>query len=331
MKSDESPMDVSASTTHATNITQDLKHCSCGFLMGTADIVPGVSGGTMALIVGVYERLITAISRTDIRFVRHLMAGQFRDAAERIDLRFLSALGCGILVGAGGLASVMKSLLTDHRTMTYAAFSGMILASSLLVARRVRVWNQMQVGLMLLAGVFACWLVTRPALQNPPDSHWYLFLCGVIGITAMILPGISGAFILLLLSRYDTMLTAIHSVVHGEITGDVLGTIAIFAAGCACGLVSFSRVLRRLLSGWHDSTIAVLCGFMLGSLYRIWPFQKDLTPDVEDVKHKIFEHFLPQGFSGEVWAAVILGVMSGGIVLALDGLVGRAREAECRK
>jgi putative membrane protein len=302
----------------------DVRYCASGFLMGAADIVPGVSGGTMALIVGIYERLIAAISRIDRDCVGHLLARRFWAAFHHADLRFLIVLGCGILLGAGGLASMMKLLLNDHRSHTYAAFTGMILASSLIVSRRVSKWTAQRIALMLVAACGAWWLVTLSALQNPPDSLFYLFFCGMIGICAMILPGISGAFILLLLSRYEIVLNAIRSFVHLDWSVGVFTTLVVFSIGCLTGLLTFSRVLRRLLANHHDSTIAVLCGFMLGSLYRLWPFQRDLTPDIEDFKHKTLEHFLPNGLTSEVWAATFIAVIAAALVLTLDVVAGRA-------
>lgn len=291
--------------------------------MGAADIVPGVSGGTMALIVGIYERLIAAISRIDREFIGHFLSRRFRAAFDHADLRFLIVLGFGILTGAGGLASVMKLLLSEHRGNTYAAFTGMILASSLIVSRRIPRWNAQRIGLLVLAACGAWWLVTLSALQNPPDSLLYLFFCGTIGICAMILPGISGAFILLLLSRYETVLDAIRSFVHLDLSLDVLTTLVVFSAGCLSGLLIFSRVLRRLLANHHDSTIAVLCGFMLGSLYRLWPFQRDLAPEVEDFKHKTLEHFLPADLTSEVWSATLIAVVAAALVLTLDVVASR--------
>jgi len=302
----------------------DLRHGSSGFLMGAADIVPGVSGGTMALIVGIYERLIAAISRIDREFTRHVLARRFRDALHHADLRFLMVLGGGIVAGAGGLASVMKLLLNEHRSYTYAAFTGMILASSLIVSRRVPQWTLQRIVLLILAACGAWWLVTLSALQNPPDSMFYLFFCGMIGICAMILPGISGAFILLLLSRYETVLNAIRSFVHLDLSANVLMTLVVFSTGCLTGLLTFSRVLRRLLANHHDSTIAVLCGFMLGSLYRLWPFQRDLTPEIADFKHKTLEHYVPNVLTSEVWSAAFIAVVAAALVLTLDVVASRA-------
>ncbi|HIF01716.1 MAG TPA: DUF368 domain-containing protein [Planctomycetes bacterium] len=296
----------------------DFRIASCGFAMGAADIVPGVSGGTVALILGVYERLIAAITRCDATFLKLLFSRQWRAAADHIDLRFITALGCGIAVGIGGLASLMTYLLSNQMSFTFAVFTGMIIASSMIVARRIPKWNIQLVGMLLLGSVVALRLVTLSVLQNPPESLWYLYLCGMIGITAMILPGISGAFILLLLNRYHYITDSIKGLVHGNIDIAVITALFVFGMGCLTGLLSFSRVLRWLLSRYHDETMAVLCGFMLGSLYKLWPFQRDATPDVEKFKHKTFENFIPDAFTSQVWVAIVLCVCGVSVVLLLD-------------
>jgi putative membrane protein len=317
--------DASADTLAPARRTNLLQIAGSGFLMGAADIVPGVSGGTVALILGIYERLLTAISRCDRDLLSMLTDRRWKAAAERIDLKFCIALGTGILTGAAGLATVMKHLLTEYRSLTYAAFVGMILASSILVARRVSLWRMQTYGSLLLGIIIALRLVTLPELQNPPDTYWYLFLCGMIGISAMILPGVSGAFLLLLLRRYDVVVDAIRSVVHGDISTATIATIAVFACGCLTGLLSFSRVLRWLLAHRHDVTMAMLCGFMIGSLYRLWPFQRDMSPEVEDIKHKVFEHYLPQGVTSHVVLAIVIVLASAGLILALDAIGRRSR------
>ncbi len=300
-----------------------IRTAGCGFLMGAADIVQGVSGGTVALILGVYERLVTAISKCNAQFIRLVIAKQWKAAADHIDLKFVLALGSGIAVGIGGLASLMNYLLINEMSLTFAAFSGMILASSLLVARRVAVWKVQHYGMLLLGIIVALRLVTLPALQNPPDTLWYMFLCGMVGITAMILPGISGAFILLLLNRYHFITESIKGILHGEITLDVILSLSVFAAGCLTGLLSFSRVLRWLLSQHHDGTMSLLCGFMLGSLYKLWPFQQDTTPEVEKFKHKIFENYIPDSMGGSVLAAIALCFAGIAVVMILDTVSNR--------
>lgn len=295
-------------------------------MMGAADIVPGVSGGTVALILGIYERLVSAISQCNSTFIKLLLARQWKAAAEHIDLRFVVALGCGIVCGIGGLASLMNYLLTQKMSLTFAVFTGMILGSSVLVAKRVTKWNELHVGMLVLGIIVALRLVTLDALQNPPDSAWYMFLCGMIGITAMILPGISGAFILLLLSRYHYITESIKGILHGDINSTVLISLSVFAIGCLTGLLSFSRVLRWLLNRHHDSTMAVLCGFMLGSLYRLWPFQREVG-FAEKFKLKVFEHYRPEAFDEHTLTAIVLVVVGFGVVLGLDAVANRNNDS----
>lgn len=324
-------MDDSSSTSQAAQsepeprglARHDLTTVGCGFCMGAADIVPGVSGGTVALILGVYERLVTAISRCDTTFLRHLKSQQWKAAADHIDLRFVVALGFGIACGIAALASVMNRLLTDHMSATFAAFSGMILASSLLVGRRIAKWKAEHLGTLLLGILIALWLVTLPALKSPPDTLWYLFLCGMIGITAMILPGISGAFILLLLNRYHFITESIKGLPKGEVSVEILLSLSVFALGCLTGLLSFSRVLRWLLTKYHDLTMAMLCGFMLGSLLKLWPFQQEVG-FAEKFKHKIFQPVLPDAFDRPVLIAIGLAVAGFIVVMVLDQIGRKA-------
>ena len=323
----DSDTTVTTTSGPAFDVSTHLRTAGCGFLMGAADIVPGVSGGTVALILGVYERLVNAISQCNTTFVKLLLARKWKDAAEHIDLKFVVALGFGIATGIVSLASLMNHLLTNQMSLTFAAFSGMILASSLLVARQISAWKIEHAG-MLLAGIcIALRLVTLPALQNPPDTLWYMFFCGMIGITAMILPGISGAFILLLLSRYHFITESIKGALHGELSVNVVLSLSVFALGCLTGLLSFSRVLKWLLSKHHDFTMAMLCGFMLGSLYKLWPFQRDMTPELTKFKYKVFAHYIPDVFTNQVVAAISLCVAGVVVVLALDFVSNRQNDA----
>lgn len=301
---------------------RDLAIAARGLLMGAADIIPGVSGGTMALILGIYDRLVTAISHVDQRLVRHLRTRNWRAAADHIDLRFLVALGCGILAGIALLGTAMNYLLLNQRQFTFAAFFGLIAASSILVGRMVQRWSIAEIVLLLIGGLFALWLVRLPALSNPPDALWYVFVCGVIGICAMILPGISGAFLLLILGKYEDITQIIKQTLKLQITGENVATVAVFAAGCAIGLISFSKVLRWLLGRHEPQTMALLCGFMIGSLYKLWPFQQDVTPEIEKFKHKTFEHLAPAeiAIDGRFWLTLGIGIAAALFVLILDRL-----------
>ena len=309
----------------------DLAQLVRGFLMGSADIIPGVSGGTVALILGIYTRLVTAISRFDTQLIRLIAQRRWLAAAEHVDLRFLVALGLGILSGVVCLASLVLYLLTEQRSYTLAVFFGLILASSLIVARMVcprtsaQLWGSC--GLALAAALFAYWLVGLEQFGFH-DNLGYFFLCGAVAICAMILPGISGAYILWLLGAYETVAGIIHNLAHFEVTTREVLTLAVFTAGCGVGLVSFSKLLRLLLDRAHMPTMAVLGGFMVGSLRLMWPFQNDLTPEVEKLKLKQFESYVPEAWNTEVTGCLILGLIAMAAILLMERWGSAARSAE---
>ena len=298
----------------------DLAHAARGFLMGGADIIPGVSGGTVALILGIYNRLVTAISHVDLTFLDHLRQRQFAAAARHIDLRFLVALGCGILLGVAGLANAMHYLLGDHtrRMLTIAVFFGLILASTILVGRMIKQWSPVTVLGLVAGAVVAYWLVGQQFLQSPPAGNGYVFLCGMIAICAMILPGISGAFILLVLGKYEDMIGILRKLLHGDIHATEAVTIAVFLSGCILGLLGFSKLLRWLLARFEVAMMAVLCGFMAGSLRKIWPFKVDRSPDITDFKLKHFENVWPEQFDSQTLLAIGIVVVAAGFVFLLD-------------
>ncbi len=316
-------------------LQDDLKNIGRGVLMGGADIIPGVSGGTVALILGIYEKLIAAISHFDTQLLHHLRARRWRSAAEHVDLRFLLALGAGIVLGIGGLASTMHYLLDHHATLTWAFFFGLILGSSWLVARLVPSWSPATGVAALLGTAFAFWLVGQLP-TTAPEGNWYIFLCGCIAICAMILPGISGAFILVLLGMYFPITGILKNALHGDVTPQGLAAIAVFVTGCAIGLLSFCKFLRWLLDRHEALTMATLGGFMIGSLRKIWPFKEDATtiehlqrlglpsekiaafeagPQELDLKYRLFENTWPEQWTGDV--ALAVGLIAAGVVLVL--------------
>ena len=306
---------------------EDLAHVLRGLLMGGADIIPGVSGGTVALVLGIYERLVTAVSHFDRQLIAHIAARRLRSAAEHIDLRFLIALAVGIAVGILSLASLARYLLEHHQAETLAAFFGLIMGSCVLVARMVKPdsvrarWTCLAIGALGVG--LALVLVTRNTLAGGP-SLGYTFMAGSVAICAMILPGISGAYILLLLGKYAEITGILKKLPRGEASSPDLVTLAVFAAGCAIGLILFSKLLRWMLQRWHSHTLALLCGFMIGSLYKIWPFQQDLTPTVE-FKHKQFRPVWPEAFDGQVMACLAIAAAGVVAVLLLQRLAARER------
>ncbi len=297
----------------------DIKQIGRGFLMGAADIIPGVSGGTVALILGIYDRLVTALGRFDTTLLRHLQSRRWTTAAVHVDVRFLVFLGIGIVTGVGLFAGVVHYLLEQYLQQTFAAFFGLIAASSLIVLRTITRWSAAELVCLLLGAIFAIWLVNQPFLQHPPSGLWYVFLCGVVAICAMILPGISGAFILLILGMYKEMSELIKESLKGNVTGEGIVTIAVFVSGCLVGLLSFSKFLKWLLGRHESQTLAVLCGLMIGSLWKLWPWQR-IVPGMEDSKKLITEHLPLQEISWDAHASwlVLIAFLSASAVLILD-------------
>lgn len=287
--------------------------------MGAADVVPGVSGGTVALVLGIYLRLVTAISHVDLTLLGYVRTGQWRKAAAHIDLRFCLTLGLGIASGILALAKLMKFLLTEHPQPTHSVFFGLIAASSLLVAQIVKRWTAPRIALAIGGAVFAFWLTGLIETKVESVGYGYLFFCGLIAICAMILPGISGSFILLIMGMYHHVIDVVSDVAHGQITWDHIVFVAVFASGCVIGLVGFSKLLRLLLTHYESTTMAVLCGFMFGSLRKVWPFQTD---------GRIWPFQFQDGdawpATAEILVSSVLAVVAAAAVLVVEMIARRA-------
>ncbi|MDP5069867.1 MAG: DUF368 domain-containing protein [Congregibacter sp.] len=235
-----------------------------GVLMGAADIVPGVSGGTMAFITGIYLRLITAITAFNGDLVRCVVARRWREVFARTDAAFLATLLLGIGLSVFTLAGFISGLLESQPLLLWSFFFGLILASAVVLIRHVAKWTLLAAGGLVLGAVVAAGIGLSPTLTLP-IAPWSFFLSGFFAICAMILPGISGSFILVLLGMYPVVLAAIESL-------DVL-SLGVFAAGAASGLLVFSRLLSYLLREHHNPTLATLTGFLCGSLLVVWPWK----------------------------------------------------------
>lgn len=258
--------------------------------MGMADVVPGVSGGTIAFISGIYEELIDSIRSVGPQALKLLFRGRFGDFWQHINGRFLLPVLLGIAVAIFSLARLMTYLLTNHPIAVWSFFFGLIVASALLVAKQIGRWNMRTVSAFVV-GVAAAWWITVATPAETPDDWWFVMLSGAIAICAMILPGISGAFILLLLGKYQYIMQAI---------GDLnIPVILVFVAGALAGIVTFSHLLSWLLRHWHDVTVAVLMGFMVGSLNKVWPW-KEVVETYTDSHGKlqplVESNVLPQTF-----------------------------------
>ena len=233
--------------------------------MGAADVVPGVSGGTVAFITGIYERLLNAIRSINFKAISVLKNDGLKALWQHIDGYFLLAVFTGLITSALSLAKIMTYLLAHHQTYVWSFFFGLIIASFLHIAKQLSQWNLKPIFACILGAAIA-FAITSLAPTQADANWWYYFVAGSIAICAMILPGISGAFILLLLGMYGHVLTA---VTEFEFT-----LIGLFVAGCAFGIIAFSHFLGWLLTRFRDMTFALLSGFLLGSLNLLWPWKE---------------------------------------------------------
>jgi putative membrane protein len=246
-----------------------------GFSMGAADIVPGVSGGTMAFVLGIYENLLEAIKSFNISTIRLALGLKFKALFAQIPLGFLVAVGLGILSAVFSLSHALGTALETSAEFVFAFFFGLLIASIIAIATRIR-WNGVNLGIMLVFTTFAFILVGLNPLQGVPNTPVVLFFSGMIAIVAMILPGISGSFILLLLGQYKFVLDSVRSL-------DIVSIVSL-VLGCVVGIVSFARVLSWLLKRYEQATIAALVGFMIGSLRKIWEGAPEVAPPINGMK-----------------------------------------------
>jgi len=257
-----------------------------GIAMGAADVVPGVSGGTIAFISGIYETLLGSIQAIDTEALKLFLRFQIKALWEKINGSFLVVLLAGIATSIVSLAKIVTWLIENQPVLIWSFFFGLVVSSALMVGKTVKSWNVGVVVLGLLGVGIAFWITVATPAETPEDL-WFVFLSGAIAICAMILPGISGSFILLLLKKYHYIMTAL--------TSFKIDVIITFIVGAVVGLLSFSRILKFLLAKFHDATIALLTGFMIGSLNAVYPW-KIVTETYTD-RHGIEKPLLRQNVS----------------------------------
>lgn len=236
--------------------------------MGAADLVPGISGGSIALITGIYEKLLDSISAVGVEVFNLFKSKDLRSFWFKINGTFLLFLLLGIMTSLFALANLITYLILEHPIPVWSFFCGLIIISALLILRDVRRWNIMAL-LALPLGVLMAYFITEMTPMTSDNHPVIIFFSGMIAICAMILPGISGSFLLLVMGKYEYILNAL-------LERDFL-ILGVFAAGCVIGILAFSRVVSWLLKRFHAITIAVLAGFMLGSINKIWPWKEVLS------------------------------------------------------
>ena len=242
-----------------------------GACMGAADVIPGVSGGTIAFIMGIYDEFVGSIASINAEAMKLLFKGQFKAFWKHINGTFLVSIVLGIGISVVLLAGLMQTLLTVYPIQTWAFFFGLIVASSIFILRGISGWKLREILFLILGGVLGVTVCTLSPTQTP-DALWFIFLSGAIAICAMILPGISGSFILLILGKYQYIMAAISGLVAGENFGQNLLILCVFLVGAVVGLLGFSKFLHWLLARWNKETLIVLAGFIIGSLVKVWPW-----------------------------------------------------------
>lgn len=281
-----------------------------GIGMGAADVVPGVSGGTIALIVGIYEELVNSIKSVNLHALKLLFTFKFADFWRQINGSFLLSVVSGILISIYSLAKLVTFLLENHPVMIWAFFFGLVLSSIYYVVKNVSEWNVMNV-FMFLVGTAVAYYITIVTPTSTTNDLWFIFLSGAIAICAMILPGISGSFILLLLGKYEYMMSAVKNL-------DIF-LLVVFAAGALVGIVLFSRLLSYLLANFYNITISLLSGFMLGSLNKVWPwkFPVSYAPDGSVLTER---NILPDAY---MWEGIVLILVGVAVVVILETVSSR--------
>ena len=247
-----------------------------GICMGAADVIPGVSGGTIAFMTGIYEDLVGSINNINITALKLLFTGKFKQFWKHINGNFLLSLITGILISILSLAKLMQYLLNHQPIQTWAFFFGLIVASSIFILKGIKAWK-VKDFVMLVFGIILGVVVCTLSPTETPDGLWFILICGAIAICAMILPGISGSFILLILGKYEYMMGTIADIVSGK--GDLMDflTVIVFIIGAAAGIIAFSKFLHWLLQHYHRETLLVMAGFIIGSLVKVWPWSDKKT------------------------------------------------------
>lgn len=293
-----------------------------GIAMGAADVVPGVSGGTIAFISGIYEELINSIRSVDHIALKVLLKKGPIAFYKHINGNFLLSLFIGIGIAVLSLVKLIHFLLDNEPILIWSFFFGLILSSALMVARKVKVWTPGVIISTILGAAIAFYVGIATPGETPEDL-WFIFLSGMIAICAMILPGISGSFLLLLLRKYEYITGAIS-----ELKLDVL---AVFGLGAIIGITSFSHLLSWLFKKFHDLTIALLAGFMIGSLNIVWPWKEVIETRVNSKGIEVpfrYESVLPQNFSGEseLFMAIVLMLIGIATIISIESLSSNNQE-----
>lgn len=287
-----------------------------GMGMGAADVVPGVSGGTIAFIAGIYDELINSIKSINRESLTMLFTGKFKAFAKKINAPFLLALISGIAISVFSLAKLITWLLTEQPILIWAFFFGLVLASTWFVMKDIREWNVKTIS-TFIAGAAIAYYITVATPADTPSNLLFIFCCGAIAICAMILPGISGSFILVLLGKYFYIMDAVK-------TFDIV-ILAVFGAGAFIGITTFSRVLSFTLKRFRNMTLAMLTGFMLGSLNKVWPWKETTEMTINGETFAAESNILPNVYVAEALGLMAIGFASVYILEKLSNKISQPK------
>lgn len=296
-----------------------------GLAMGTADVIPGVSGGTIAFITGIYDELIQSIRSINIGVVKTAFKGKFKEVWQTINGNFLIAVLAGIGTSLISLAGLMSWLLQTYPVQIWSFFFGLILVSAPMIFRDIENWN-FRTYVALLIGIGAAYSITILTPSETPTHLWFIFFCGALAICAMILPGISGAFILLLIGKYQYLIDSLITL--------NIPVLLVFIIGCVIGLTSFSHVLNWLLTKHRPATLALLAGFMLGSLNKVWPWKQVTEWRISHAGEQVpafdksiwpTNYLHASGQEPQIWSALIFCTFGILLVVAIERLAAFLR------
>ena len=287
-----------------------------GVAMGAADVVPGVSGGTIAFISGIYEELLESISAISFKTVQILRTNGIKAAWKQVNGNFLLSLFIGIGISVVSLAKTLSWLLENEPVLLWSFFFGLVLASIFFIGKQITKWNLLTLVILVIGALSAYWITTMEPLVTEFSSSVFLFIAGALAICAMILPGISGAFILVLLGAYKPVLEAVHN--------RDFKIIMIIGAGAIVGLLTFSRLLKYLFHHYKNLTLAILTGFVLGSLNKIWPWKRIVETKVIEGKEIVLkdQSISPfvYGEENQLLLAILLAGIGFFVILFLERL-----------
>ena len=304
-----------------------------GIAMGAADVVPGVSGGTIAFISGIYQELIDSINNIDLSLLKTLKKEGIKAAWKQANASFLLSLIIGITISVLTFSKIITHLLATKPILVWSFFFGLIIASILLIWKQITSWKVVSIVALIL-GIVITYYITIARPVSSPESYPYLFLSGFIAIIAMILPGISGAFILLLMGSYETVIGTINQFREGitqmnmEMLSTALMKLGVFALGAIIGLKAFSKILHWMFDHHKNTTLALLIGFMIGSLNKVWPWKEVLETRINshgETVPFIEKSILPQDFNGDaqVITSIILAIFGFLVIYGMEKIAAR--------